>query len=70
MHNCKATRETLIALALNPPDQTQSLPAELETCATCREEYAALRNALRIADQVKAIRFARAKIFGPVTRRA
>ena len=53
MHNCKANREALIALALNPPDRTQSAAAELETCATCREEYAALRNALRIADQAK-----------------
>jgi hypothetical protein len=53
MHNCKANRETLSALALNPADQSQSLPAELETCATCREEYAALRNALRVADQSK-----------------
>ena len=53
MHNCKANRETLIALALNPSDQTQSLPAELETCATCRTEYAALRNSLRIAGQAK-----------------
>src|SRR6266550_2569454 len=53
MHNCKANRDALIAMALNPPDRTQSLPAELETCATCREEYAALRNALRVADQAK-----------------
>jgi hypothetical protein len=53
MHNCKANRETLIALALNPPDQTQSLPAEFETCATCRKEYVALRNSLRVAGQAK-----------------
>jgi hypothetical protein len=53
MHNCKATRETLIALSLNPSNQTQSLPAELETCATCRGEYASLRSALRVADQSK-----------------
>ena len=53
MHNCKETRKTLIALALDPPDHTQSLTAELEACATCREEYASLRNALRIADQAK-----------------
>jgi hypothetical protein len=53
MHNCKANREALIALALNPSSQTQSLPVELETCATCREEYAALRNALRVAGQAK-----------------
>jgi hypothetical protein len=51
MHNCKATREILVALALNPSDQIQSLPAEFETCATCREEYASLRNVLRVADQ-------------------
>ena len=53
MHNCKAIRETLIELALNEPDQTQSLPAELEQCGTCREEYAALRKVLRVADQAK-----------------
>jgi hypothetical protein len=53
MHNCQANRERLIALALNPPDQTQPLPAEFETCATCREEFAALRNTLRIAGQAK-----------------
>jgi hypothetical protein len=53
MHNCKTTRETLIALALDPSHQTQSLATELETCATCREEYAALRMALRLADQAK-----------------
>jgi len=41
MHNCKQTRD-LIALALNPHDHTQ-LPAELEQCAGCREEYAGLR---------------------------
>ena len=53
MHNCKASRETLIALALNEPDQTQSLPAEFETCATCREEYAALRSALSVSAQTR-----------------
>src|SRR5260370_3925342 len=53
MDNWKAKRETLIALALNPSDQTQSLPAELETCATCRTEYAALRTSLRVAGQAK-----------------
>lgn len=53
MHNCKANRETLIALALNGLDQNQSLPAELETCATCREEYAALRKILHATEQAK-----------------
>jgi hypothetical protein len=53
MHNCKATRETLIALALEPHAHTQSLPAELEACAACREEYGALRSLLRAVDQAK-----------------
>jgi hypothetical protein len=53
MHNCKATRETLIALALDPHAHTQSLPAELEACAACREEYAALRSLLRVVDEAK-----------------
>lgn len=53
MHNCKADQDILIALALNLADQTQSLPAELDRCATCREEYTALRNLLRIVDQTK-----------------
>src|SRR5437868_1721524 len=53
MHNCKASRDNLIALALNPPDQTQSLPSELDRCASCREEYAALRTLLRVIDQTK-----------------
>src|SRR5258708_24705912 len=52
MHNCKANRETLIALALNPHDHTQ-LPAELEQCAGCREEYAGLRTLLRVVNQTK-----------------
>jgi hypothetical protein len=53
MHNCKANRETLIALALDPHGHTQSLPAELEACAACREEYAALRSLLRVVDEAK-----------------
>lgn len=52
MHNCKANRETLIALALNPRDHTQ-LPAELEQCAGCRQEYAGLRTLLRVVNQTK-----------------
>ena len=53
MHNCKANRDSLIALALNPPDQTQPLPVELEACAACREEYTALRTLQRMVDQTK-----------------
>ncbi len=53
MHNCKKTREALIEMAVNktPPDQNGSLQAELEQCAACREEYEAVRNALRVTDQ-------------------
>ena len=53
MHNCKATREILIARALNQSAQTQSLPAEAAKCAACLEEYASLLNVMRVADQVK-----------------
>ncbi|HXM48808.1 MAG TPA: hypothetical protein VN956_13270 [Pyrinomonadaceae bacterium] len=53
MHNCKANRDSLIALALNPPDQTQPLSVELEACAACREEYTALRTLQRMVDQTK-----------------
>lgn len=55
MHNCKATREALIGLALIEAQshQTQSLPAEAAKCAACLEEYASLLNVMRVADQVK-----------------
>jgi hypothetical protein len=55
MHNCKSNRETLVALALDQAqsDQPRRLPAELEACAACREEYAAVLNAMRVAGQVK-----------------
>jgi hypothetical protein len=55
MHNCKATRETLVALALIEAQshQAQPLPAEVAKCAACLEEYAALLNLVRVADQVK-----------------
>jgi len=40
-------------MALNEPpaDQNPALSLELECCASCREEYASIRNALRVADQ-------------------
>jgi hypothetical protein len=55
MHNCKATRETLVALALIEAQshQAQPLPAEVAKCAACLEEYASLLNVVRVADQVK-----------------
>ena len=49
MHNCKATRNRLVDLALKQTDKSQ-LPAELEQCAACREEFASMRNALRATD--------------------
>jgi hypothetical protein len=53
MHNCRATRKRLIELALDktPSNQTEPLLDELERCRTCREEFASLRNVLRVADQ-------------------
>ncbi len=53
MHNCKATRKQLIEEALNqtPSDQNRPLLAELEACASCREEFVSLRSVLRVADQ-------------------
>jgi hypothetical protein len=55
MHNCKATRETLIALALNGghANQSQSLPAEVAQCSACLEEYASLANVLRVAGETR-----------------
>ncbi|HEU5238229.1 MAG TPA: hypothetical protein VFU37_13925 [Pyrinomonadaceae bacterium] len=47
MHNCKATKTILIELAAG---DTNQLSGELENCSACREEFAALRNALRAAD--------------------
>ncbi|MDX6384812.1 MAG: hypothetical protein QOK48_2385 [Blastocatellia bacterium] len=55
MHNCKATRETLIALALNggQANQTQSLPDEVAQCTACLAEYASLANILRVAGETR-----------------
>src|ERR1700686_1850008 len=53
MHNCKTTRKRLVEMALDQTsfDQSGPLLAELERCPTCREEFAALRSVLRVADQ-------------------
>jgi hypothetical protein len=52
MHNCKALKSRLIEQALDETRSGQSaLPAELEHCHTCREEFASLRGVLRVADQ-------------------
>jgi hypothetical protein len=53
MHSCKETRKLLIEQALDqmPSDQSQTMLAELEHCAACREEFASLRSVLRVANQ-------------------
>jgi hypothetical protein len=50
MHNCNATKNDLVELALSQTDQNQLPPAELENCPGCREELSALRNALRMTE--------------------
>lgn len=51
MHNCKAIRSRLIERALDETLSGQAgLPADLEGCPTCREEFASLRSVLRVAD--------------------
>ena len=53
MHNCKSTRGSLTELAFDelPPTQKIHLLAQLDECPSCQQEYATLRNALRVADQ-------------------
>lgn len=49
MHNCKVTRKNLVDLALEQADQCQ-MPADLEDCQACREEFASLREAARLTE--------------------
>lgn len=50
MHNCKVTKLDLIELAISQTDQSLLPPAELENCSACCEEFAVLRNALRVTE--------------------
>ena len=53
MHNCRLTNNRLLDLALdemNPIEATQ-LREELRECSACQEEYATLRNTLRVSKQ-------------------
>jgi hypothetical protein len=52
MHNCKLSSSELINLALDavPLESRQRLLNELRECALCREEFAAIRNLLRLTD--------------------
>lgn len=51
MHNCKSTINSLTDVALNEllPDQRKQLLSEMEECATCREEYASIRETLFVS---------------------
>jgi len=53
MHNCRLTRNGLMDLVLDemPSAEAKQLLAELNDCAACREEYAALRNTWRVFGQ-------------------
>ena len=50
MHNCKATKDNLIELAMSRADQDPAPTVEFENCPACREEFASLRNALRTTE--------------------
>ena len=50
MHNCKATKDNLIELAMSRTDQDQAPAVEFENCPGCREEFASLRNTLRTTE--------------------
>src|ERR1044072_3384021 len=53
MHNCKSARRSFVELALNELEQEQAkrLLAELNACAGCRTEYAALTSTLHVSTQ-------------------
>ena len=53
MHNCKLIRSSLTDLALDEiqPQLKNQLLAELEGCSACQEEYASIRDALRVSGQ-------------------
>jgi hypothetical protein len=50
MHNCKLTRSSLTDLAMDPM-LSQQLLDELRECPACYEEYAAIRDVLRVSSQ-------------------
>jgi hypothetical protein len=53
MHNCKIIRSSLTDLALDEiqPQLKNQLHAELEGCSACQEEYASIKDALRVSGQ-------------------
>lgn len=50
MHNCKATKDELVELAMRRTHQDQAPTVEFENCPGCREEFASLRNTLRTTE--------------------
>jgi anti-sigma factor RsiW len=53
MHNCRLTRNGLVDLALDemPAAEAEQLVSELNSCSSCRDEYAMLRNTWRVSGQ-------------------
>jgi len=53
MHNCRLTKNRLLDLALDEaaPEEAKQLLEELHHCPACQEEYATLRNSLRVSGQ-------------------
>lgn len=53
MHNCRLTKNRLLDLTLDEvaPEEAKQLLEELDDCPACREEYATLRNTLRVSMQ-------------------
>jgi len=53
MHNCKSIRNDFVELAGDeiPTTRAEQLLAEVNSCAACREEYAAVRRAVHVSGQ-------------------
>ncbi len=53
MHNCRLTKNRLLDLTLDEvaPAEAMQLLQAVDDCPTCREEYATLRNTLRVSTQ-------------------
>lgn len=53
MHKCRLTKDRLLDLTLDEvaPAEAKQLLEELDECPSCQEEYAALRNILRVSGQ-------------------
>lgn len=53
MHNCRLAKNRLLDLTLDEvaPAEAKQLLDELDDCPACREEYATLRNTLRVSVQ-------------------